>query len=29
MAIIIGGFIMNSGDNNCNALIQQEKKNTA
>ena len=29
MAIIVGGFFLDSGDNKSNAIVQQESKNTA
>ena len=29
MAILVGGFFVDSGDNKNNAIVQQESKNTA
>ena len=29
MAIIVGGFFVDSGDNKSNAIVQQELKSTA
>ena len=29
MAILVGGFFVNSGDNKSNPIVHQESKNTA